>query len=86
MKCLDSSFLKHVFNLELTKWWWSLGFVLKIEDCLKQHFLLVEIRSIHLPLSFKNVLVSNKLNKLNDYINYVNAEKFGSILKSSKKI
>ena len=52
----------------------------------KQNFLLVEIRSIHLPLSFKNVLVSNKSNMLNDYINYVNAGKFGSILKSSKKI
>ena len=85
MKCLGSSLLKHVFNLGFTKWWWSLRFVSKIEDCLKQNFLLVEIRSIHLPLSFENVLVSNKSNMLNDYINYVNAGKFGSILKSSKK-
>ena len=60
--------------------------VSKVEECFKQYFLFVRIKSIQLSFSLKHVFELILLPRFKDCINDTNKGLFGSILKSSKII
>ena len=60
--------------------------VSKVEECFKQYFLFVRIKSIQSPFSLKHVVELILLFEFKDCINDTNKGLFGPILKSPKII
>ena len=54
----------------------------KVEECLKQWFQFVRIKSVQVPFPLKNALDMADLNRFQDCINDVNMGLFGYFLKS----